>query len=119
MIAGTLKRDLKDVTAECNPALRPICSYENPHLVRYLYKVSLSLSGKVSKQLRMVHGSKGPVQSVLKPLVVQVNLLSIFKFSKSHDAMILFQHGDARKIFDNNMFVFKMKIHLLPDFGLH
>ena len=72
MIAGTLKRDVKDVTAECNPALRPICSYENPHLVRYLYKLSLSLSGKVSKQLRMVHGSKGPIQSVLKPLVVQV-----------------------------------------------
>ncbi|XP_063682498.1 sphingomyelin phosphodiesterase 4-like isoform X2 [Bolinopsis microptera] len=72
MVAGTLKRDLKDVTAECNPALRPICSYENPHLVRYLYKLSLSLSGKVARQLRVVHGSKGPIQSVLKPLVVQV-----------------------------------------------
>ena len=89
MIAGTLKRDLKDVTAECNPALRPICSYENPHLVRYLYKLSLSLSGKVARQLRVVHGSKGPIQSVLKPLVVQVSFCYFPYFVKNSGSFFL------------------------------
>ena len=34
MVAGVLKRDIKDIVPECNQAIAPICSYENPHLVR-------------------------------------------------------------------------------------
>lgn len=72
LLAGAMKCDVKEVTMECNPALRPISSHENPHLVRYLYKASLSISAKWCSQLELLYRHNGPLAAIIKSLVIRV-----------------------------------------------
>lgn len=48
-----------DVKYSGDPELQPICSFENPALVRLFYKLSTHLNKKVSTPSKVIGNSEG------------------------------------------------------------